>query len=177
MRIRSHHNFLFLKSTFLMLVNLQAVAGGKKRCFRRKFFWSPPDKENTAKRTNSSPLKGPIIGPFSSSPNVPWYLIFALMQLQSNPHLRPPFLSWWTNDPFIDSCFNLCTKATHLYNGHFILSQRWLLCWGTTIGNLCFFIEIIRWPPWISWVRSTGLPLIFFRAFKKYSQLSLWRTL
>ena len=77
------------------------------------------------------------------------------------------------NDPFIDSCLNLCTKATHLYNGHFILSQRWLLCWGTTIGNLCFFIEIIRWPPWISWVRSTRLPFIFFRAFKKYSQLSL----
>ena len=55
-----------------------------------KFYWSPTDKENTAKRTNSSPLKGPITGPCSSSPNGPWYLIFALMQLQSNPHLRPP---------------------------------------------------------------------------------------
>ena len=49
MRIRLDHNFLFQKSTFL-LVNLQAVAGGRKFCFSSggKFYQLPPDKENTS---------------------------------------------------------------------------------------------------------------------------------
>ena len=48
-RIRLGHNFLFQKSTFL-LVNLQAVAGGRKFCFSSgvKFYHLPPDKENTS---------------------------------------------------------------------------------------------------------------------------------
>ena len=83
MRISSDHNFLFFKSTFLILVNLQAVrsvaSGGM-------FYRLPPDKENSGKRTNSSPLKGPIAGPCSSSPDGPWHLIFALTQIQSHLH-------------------------------------------------------------------------------------------
>ena len=49
MRIGLDHNFLFQKSTFL-LVNLQAVAGGSKFCFSSggKFYQLPPDKENTS---------------------------------------------------------------------------------------------------------------------------------
>ena len=40
-RIGLDHNFIFFfKSTFFILVNLQAVAG-------RKFYRLPPDKENT----------------------------------------------------------------------------------------------------------------------------------
>ena len=39
------------KGTSLILANLQAVAGGKKCCFRREILPVTPDKENTAEVT------------------------------------------------------------------------------------------------------------------------------
>ena len=43
-RIRSDQNLHIFKTTYLIFVNLQVVASGKK-C--SKFYWLPPDKENT----------------------------------------------------------------------------------------------------------------------------------
>ena len=43
----------FFNKTYSMLVNLQAISGGKKCCFDRKFYRLPPDEENTVEVTTS----------------------------------------------------------------------------------------------------------------------------
>ena len=46
MRIGSDHNLRIFKTAYLILVNLQAVVGGKKFCFKRKNL-PVTDRENT----------------------------------------------------------------------------------------------------------------------------------
>ena len=43
------HNLCIFETTCFILVNLQAVAGGEKRCFKWQILYQLlPDKENTA---------------------------------------------------------------------------------------------------------------------------------
>ena len=118
MRISLDHNILFLKSTFLILVNLQAV---RSVASSGKFYRLRPYKENTGKRNNIHLWKDQLQGHALVAPMAPGTLLLLLRNYSrtfTSDHLSTmaTFLVLVNkiNNPYIDSCLNLCTMAASI---------------------------------------------------------------